>query len=72
MAFEKAKAHLAFYGLEDRIIVPEKSSATVEEAAAAIGCEPAMIAKTLSFLQEEKPVLILVDGLSRIDNHKYK
>ena len=31
-----------------------------------------MIAKTLSFLQEEKPVLILADGTARIDNRKYK
>ena len=72
MAFEKAKAHLEKYGLADRIIVTEHSSATVAEAAAAIGCGEAMIAKTLSFLQKEKPVLILADGLARIDNRKYK
>lgn len=72
MAFEKAKKHLEAFGLADRIIVPEHSSATVVEAAEAIGCEPAMIAKTLSFLQEDRPVLILVDGVSRIDNRKYK
>ena len=72
MAFEKAKAYLESYRLADRIIVTEHSSATVTAAAEAIGCEPAMIAKTLSFLQGDKPVLILADGLARIDNHKYK
>lgn len=72
MAFDKAKAYLEGYGLADRIIVTEHSSATVSAAAEAIGCEPAMIAKTLSFLQGEQPVLILADGLARIDNHKYK
>ena len=72
MAFEKAKAYLEKYGLADRIIVTEHSSATVAEAAEAIGCEEAMIAKTLSFLQGENPVLILADGLARIDNRKYK
>ena len=72
MAFDKAKAHLEKYGLADRIIVTEHSSATVSEAAEAIGCEPAMIAKTLSFLQDDTPVLILADGLARIDNRKYK
>jgi prolyl-tRNA editing enzyme YbaK/EbsC (Cys-tRNA(Pro) deacylase) len=72
MAFEKAKAYLAKYGLEDRIIVTERSSATVAEAAEAIGCAEEMIAKTLSFLQGEKPVLILADGVARIDNRKYK
>ena len=72
MAFEKAKAYLERFGLGDRIILTEHSSATVTEAAKAIGCEEAMIAKTLSFLQGEKPVLILADGLARIDNRKYK
>ena len=72
MAFDKAKAYLTGFGLEDRIIVTERSSATVSEAAKAIGCEEAMIAKTLSFLQDGQPVLILADGLARIDNHKYK
>ena len=72
MAFEKAKAYLAKYGLEDRIIVTEHSSATVAEAAEALGCAEELIAKTLSFLQGEKPVLILADGVARIDNRKYK
>ena len=60
------------YGLADRIIVTEHSSATVTEAAEAIGCEPAMIAKTLSFLVDDKPILILADGVARIDNRKFK
>ena len=72
MSMERAKAHLAERGYADRIIIPEKSSATVAEAAAALGCEPGMIAKTLSFLQGEQPVLILVEGMARIDNSKYK
>ena len=55
-----------------RIIVTENSSATVAEAAKALGCEEAMIAKTLSFLQDGRAVLILADGLARIDNRKYK
>ena len=72
MAFEKAKAYLEKLGLADRIIETEHSSATVAAAAEALGCEEAMIAKTLSFLQDEKPVLILADGVARIDNRKYK
>ena len=72
MALEKARAYLAEKGLAERIIIPEQSSATVAEAAAALGCEPGMIAKTLSFLQEDRPVLILAEGLSRIDNQKYR
>ena len=72
MAFEKAKEYLEGFGLDGHIIVTEHSSATVAEAAEAIGCEEAMIAKTLSFLQDDLPVLILADGLARIDNRKYK
>ena len=72
MSLEKAKNYRESKGFGDRVIVPEKSSATVEAAAQALGCEPGMIAKTLSFLQGEQPVLILVEGMARIDNKKYK
>ena len=72
MSLEKAKQHLKARHLDDRIIIPEHSSATVEEAAEALGCKPGMIAKTLSFLQGEQPVLILAEGMARIDNKKYK
>ena len=70
MAFEKAKAYLDSYGLTDRIIETEHSSATVAEAAEAIGCEEAMICKTLSFLQDEKPVLILADMVGPLVGHE--
>ena len=72
MSFQKAKAHLEKFSLADRIIVPEHSSATVEAAAEAIGVEPGMIAKTLSFLCGEEPVLVIAEGTARVDNRKYK
>ena len=72
MSLEKARAWLQEKGYADRIIRTEGSSATVELAAQALGCRPAEIAKTLSFLQKEQPVLILAEGDARIDNHKYK
>lgn len=72
MSLERAMNYLRERGLEDHIILPEHSSATVAEAAEALGCEPGMIAKTLSFLQGEQPVLILAEGTARIDNAKYK
>lgn len=72
MSFEKAVKALTEKGFGDRVIVPEHSSATVAEAAEALGCEPGMIAKTLSFIQDEKPVLILTEGTARIDNRKYR
>ena len=72
MSLEKAKSYLETKGLADHIIIPEASSATVAEAALALGCEPGMIAKSLSFLQGDQPVLIIAEGMARIDNKKYK
>ncbi len=72
MAFERAKEHLKQFGLEERIMVFDTSSATVELAAEAVGCEPARIAKTLSFQVEDGCVLIVAAGDARIDNRKYK
>lgn len=72
MAVERAKAHLRGFGLEDRVMEFDVSSATVELAAIAVGCEPAMIAKTLSFDVDGGAVLIVAAGDARIDNPKYK
>ena len=72
MALDKAECWLKNMGFGDRIIETEQSSATVTEAAQALGCEPGMIAKTLSFLVNNRPVLILADGIARIDNRKFK
>ena len=72
MSFEKAADYLRKLGLEDRIIVPDRSSATVELAAQAIGVTPGEIAKTLSLLTKEGPVLVIAEGTARLDNRKYK
>lgn len=72
MTLERAKAHLAKYGMEERIMEFEQSSATVELAAAAVGCEPARIAKTLSFHVAGRVALVLFAGDARIDNRKFK
>ena len=72
MSLEKAKKHLQKYGLENKIMEFSVSSATVEEAAKAIHCKEEEIAKTLSFLVKDKPILIVVAGDSKIDNSKFK
>ena len=72
MSLEIAKKHIEKYGLEDRIMEFDMSSATVEEAAKAVGCKECEIAKTLSFLIGDKPILIVVSGDCKIDNSKYK
>jgi prolyl-tRNA editing enzyme YbaK/EbsC (Cys-tRNA(Pro) deacylase) len=72
MSIERARAHLERFGLADRIMEFDQSSATVELAAQAVGCEPARIAKTLSFAVGERVALILFAGDARINNQKYK
>ena len=72
MAFEKAKEWLKQWGFEDRVLEFDVSSATVELAAVAVGCEPARIAQSLTFKVGEKAVLIVTAGDQKIDNHKYK
>jgi prolyl-tRNA editing enzyme YbaK/EbsC (Cys-tRNA(Pro) deacylase) len=72
MAIERVKEYFRKFGMEERIMEFEVSSATVELAAEAVGCEPGRIAKTLSFMVEEHPILIVAAGDARIDNHKYK
>ena len=72
MSLEKAKAYLEDKGFLDHVIELEASTATVAEAAAALGVEPGMIAKTMSFLRGDQAVLILTEGTARVDNHKYK
>ena len=72
MAIEAVKAFFATSGLSDRIREFDVSSATVDLAAQALGCEPCRIAKTLSFLVDGKPILVVAAGDAKIDNPKYK
>ena len=72
MAVEKVKEFFAGYGIEDRVQEFDVSSATVDLAAQALGCEPCRIAKTLSFLVDGHAVLVVAAGDAKIDNPKYK
>ncbi len=72
MSVSQVKKYLAQWDLQDRVKEFEVSSATVELAAQAVGCEPARIAKTMSFLVDGRAVLILLAGDVKIDNRKYK
>lgn len=72
MSFLKAKENLQKYGLENKIMEFTVSSATVKEAAKAIDCKEEEIAKTLSFIVSDHPILIVVAGDSKIDNSKFK
>lgn len=72
MAIEKVKEYFRRFGMEDRVREFPVSSATVALAAQALGCEPCRIAKTLSFLAEGEPILIVAAGDAKIDNAKYR
>ena len=72
MSIIKAREYLKKYNYDDKILEFPVSSATVSEAALALNCEEGEIAKTLSFLIDDKPVLIVVGGDYKIDNSKYK
>ena len=72
MSLEKAKKYLEEKGYADHVIELEESSATVQLAAEALSVEPGMIAKTMSFLTEDGPILILTEGTAKIANRKYK
>ena len=64
--------HLKKFNMDKRIITVETSSATVAEAAEALGTEEARIAKTLSFRLKDRCILIVVKGDVKIDNAKYR
>lgn len=72
MAIEAVKQFFDQYGMADRVREFDVSSATVELAAQALGCEPCRIAKTLSFLVDGRAILIVAAGDAKIDNPKYK
>lgn len=72
MSIEKARRYFSTWDMQDRILEFDVSSATVELAARAVGCEPERIAKTLSFRVNEDCILIVTAGDRKIDNSKYK
>lgn len=72
MPIMKVKKYFEQFGISDRIIEFNTSSATVELASMALNCAPERIAKTLSFKFDDKAVLIVTSGNAKIDNQKFK
>lgn len=72
MAIEKVKEYFKQWGMENRIMEFDVSSATVELAARALNCAPERIAKTLSFKVDDRSILIVAAGDAKIDNQLYK
>ena len=72
MSIQRVREYFRSVGIEGRVLEFEVSSATVELAALALGCEGKRIAKTLSFMVRDRAILVVAAGDARIDNHKYK
>ena len=72
MSIEKVRAYFRSLNMEERVMEFPVSSATVELAAQALGCEGCRIAKTLSFMATEGPILIVCAGDAKVDNPRYK
>ena len=72
MSIERAKKHLSRWGKDSMVVEHEASSATVELAALALGTDAARIAKTLSFLNGDRTLLVVAAGDARVDSSKFK
>lgn len=72
MSVSKVKEYFKRYNKDKEILEFNESSATVADAAKAIGCEEKDIAKSMSFEIEDKEIIIVCAGDAKIDNAKYK
>lgn len=73
MSIEKVRAYFRQWpGMEEKILEFPVSSATVAEVAKAVGTEERRIAKTLSFMLDDGPILVVAAGDAKVDNKKYK
>lgn len=72
MSIERAKAHLRLFNKDGDVQEHDLSSATVELAALALGTEACRIAKTLSFLNGDRTILLVTAGDSRVDSSLFK
>ena len=72
MSIERVREYLKQFQADQNILEFPVSSATVELAAQAANCEPARIAKTLSFYGQNGCLLVVAAGDTKIDNSKFK
>jgi len=72
MGIDDVRAYLEERGFGERLMEFEESSATVAEAAHAVGVDPARIAKTLSFKVHDEVILVVCAGDARVNNQAFK
>lgn len=67
---EDVQAALRTQGLEIQIRLFDDSTATSQMAADNIGCELGQIAKSLCFIVDGRPILVVASGDQRVDDRK--
>ena len=72
MSILQVKNYFAEYGLQDKIIEFDSSSATVQLAAQVLNTQPGRIAKTLSCDLDGKTILVVMAGDVKVNNALYK
>lgn len=72
MSLESARGWLAIHAPDLRLIETDASTATVAEAATALGIAPGQIAKTLALRIGQSLLLLVTRGDARLDNAKTK
>lgn len=72
MSIKKVRAFFAEMGIEKRVREFDVSSATVDLAAEALGCEGARIAKSMTFENGLETIMVVCAGDTKIDNAKFK
>lgn len=72
MSLESVRAFLAAYAPDLNVLEQPESTATVAQAAAGHGVDPAQIAKTLALRVGAQVLLLVTRGDARLDNQKAK
>jgi prolyl-tRNA editing enzyme YbaK/EbsC (Cys-tRNA(Pro) deacylase) len=67
---ERVRAALLAAGHPDTISEFPAGTRTAADAAAAVGCEVAQIAKSIVFRSGERAVVVIASGANRVDAHK--
>ena len=72
MINEKVRSFLEARHFENRLTEHTETIDTVEHAAQQIGCSEAEIAKTLSFVVDDAPVIVVMAGDGKVNSSKFK
>ena len=71
-ANDRFQASCKKVGYEPDIQFFPEGTKTASDAAAAVGCDVAQIVKSLVFMTENQPILLLVSGKNRVDQDTIK